>query len=234
MEKFMEHLKSKTLKEEIFKTAVVAKQFTHLPEDFNKVLAGLMMARLHELDESPGTKEGYQKAGNVDAGIFDTSNHDYIKMLENMFNESFKELFNHFHPEDNRDISDCIRNCSRITVMREGDFKRLHTHSGTDAYGIYYVDVGDANEDNGVLELEDPKMLQKLAFTEAPVVKITPQDSMMVVAPSYIRHRVTPYSGHKERIAIVCNLILNNDEDIEDQLQERTQQNDLGLKMKDL
>lgn len=234
MEKFMEHLESKTLKQELFKTAVVIKQFTNLPEDFNRVLSGLMMAKLHELDEAPGTKEGYQKAGNIDAHIFDIEDSDYVKMLQQMFSESFKELFDHFHSEQDADISDCILSCSRITVMREGDFKRLHTHSGTDAYGIYYVDVGEAGSENGVLELEDPKMLQKLTFTEEPIVRVTPQESMMVVAPSYIRHRVTPYSGQRERIAIVCNLILKDDENIEDILSEKTKQNDLGLKMKNL
>lgn len=96
-----------------------------------------------------------------------------------------------------------------INPMKFGDFKSVHSHDVIDAFAIFYVDTGNSI-DSGALRLYDPRWQSKKAFAPGkPYIEIKPQDGLLVAAPHYIWHEVTPYLGSETRISLVCNMTFN-------------------------
>jgi len=96
-----------------------------------------------------------------------------------------------------------------INPMKFGDFKSVHSHDVIDAFAIFYVDTGNS-VDSGKLRLYDPRWQSKKAFAPGkPYKEIKPETGLLVAAPYYVWHEVTPYLGSETRLSLVCNMTFN-------------------------
>jgi uncharacterized protein (TIGR02466 family) len=95
-------------------------------------------------------------------------------------------------------------------IQGDRDFTAIHNHvEGTHFSGVYYVQVG-SGEDNGVLELIDPRTVQPLTGPgkfRRPNREITirPTNGLLVIWPSWMKHLVYPINEARERISISFN-----------------------------
>lgn len=95
-------------------------------------------------------------------------------------------------------------------IQQDRDFTAIHNHAeGSHFSGVYYVEVGD-EEDNGVLELVDPRTIQhltgpgKFALPQREIT-IRPRNGLLVAWPSWMKHLVYPLNIQGERISIAFN-----------------------------
>ena len=135
---------------------------------------------------------------NVDLWVTDN-----MLKIRSFFREGFKELCEAYGETSTFNID----SMNIINPMEFGDFKSCHTHDVIDAFGIYYCN--DSNE-GGKLRLYDPRFLNKKSFTKETYIEIEPKTGLMVIAPYYIWHEVTPYLGQETRYSLVCNMVFDN------------------------
>ena len=128
---------------------------------------------------------------------------DNMRKIKSYFIEGFNELCNYYGETSSYDID----SMNIINPMKFGEFKSCHTHDVIDAFGVYYL-----NESNkgGKLRLYDPRFLNKKSFSRETYIEIEPKTGLMVVAPYYIWHEVTPYLGQETRYSLVCNMVFND------------------------
>jgi uncharacterized protein (TIGR02466 family) len=108
-------------------------------------------------------------------------------------------------------------------INRSGHSNRPHGHPGAFWSGIYWVDDGDADQNDavgGLLEFADPRGI--LPAMNAPQLHcavedcmsagrcqtVTPKSGTMVLFPSWLIHSVTTYCGERPRISIAFNFSL--------------------------
>jgi len=103
-----------------------------------------------------------------------------------------------------------------FTVNKKGHENHMHTHSGTDFSIVFYVkapkNCGDINFyqnpyiNHGCgyfnFEMEAHHALNSMSW------KVTPEESMMVMFPSYLQHSVKENLSDKERISFALNIRL--------------------------
>ena len=108
------------------------------------------------------------------------------------------------------------------TVCRSGTYHAPHSRPDSAWSGVYYVDAGtdcDENPLSGVLEFLDPRA--GAAAVTAPgdpygeLVRIRPEDSLLVVFPSWLFHWVHPYAGRTPRITVSFNAAVDRQCSIE-------------------
>jgi uncharacterized protein (TIGR02466 family) len=105
-------------------------------------------------------------------------------------------------------------------VNERNDYNNLHNHSGGVWSGVYYVDAGDDQDEHplsGVISFRNPTLAPlTLDNTKSPkVVKklfrseysITPQNSQMIIFPSWLEHQVHPYFGSRPRISVSWDVV---------------------------
>lgn len=126
-----------------------------------------------------------------------------MRTIRERFVDGFTSLCIDYGESTNFDID----SMNIINPMKFGDFKSCHTHDVIDAFGVYYLNESD---NGGKLRLYDPRFLNKKSFAREPYIEIKPRTGMMIVAPYYIWHEVTPYLGEETRYSLVCNMVLNN------------------------
>lgn len=135
---------------------------------------------------------------NVDLWVSDN-----MKIIRDRFKDGFDSLCSYYDETADYDID----SMNIINPMVYGDFKSCHTHDVIDAFGIYYVN--ESNE-GGKLRLYDPRFLNKKSFSKETYIEIKPKTGLMVVAPYYIWHEVTPYLGNETRYSLVCNMVFKD------------------------
>ena len=135
---------------------------------------------------------------NVD--LWQTKN---MLTLRSYFMEGFEALCVEHDERSDFDID----SMNIINPMNYGDFKSCHTHDVIDAFGVYYLNESD---EGGRLRLYDPRFLNKKSFSRQTYIEIKPRTGLMVVAPYYIWHEVTPYFGEDTRYSLVCNMVFND------------------------
>ncbi len=90
---------------------------------------------------------------------------------------------------------------------RAGDAQTLHVHPGSVWSGVYYVRVPrDLAEDEGVLELLDPRPAARARGAEAGVHRIVPREGLLVAFPSWLEHQVRPHRSKSDRLCIAFNV----------------------------
>ena len=140
---------------------------------------------------------------NVDLWVGDSM----LKVRE-YFKTAFDLLIKGYDEKPDYDID----SLNIINPMEYGDFKSCHTHDMIDAFAIYYVNEPKDSE-GGKLRLYDPRFLGRKAFAgkTSPYLEIKPRKGMVVAAPYYVWHEVTPYLGSDTRISLVCNMVFKDD-----------------------
>tara|TARA_R110000823_G_scaffold224387_5_gene352414 strand:+ start:2868 stop:3488 length:621 start_codon:yes stop_codon:yes gene_type:complete len=96
----------------------------------------------------------------------------------------------------------------RLPIMKTNDYKGLHSHPGTVAYGIFYLTDVNNDKDGGKLILRDPSFHISPGYRRKMKHEIETKRGRLVIAPSYVWHEVTPYYGTEDRITVVSNLSL--------------------------
>lgn len=98
----------------------------------------------------------------------------------------------------------------QMPIMKHGDMIALHTHPGSLAYGIFYLDDLDNDAEGGVLQLWDPSFHTNPGMRNPQIYEVDTRAKRMVIVPTYIWHNVTQYFGD-ERISVICNLSIHPD-----------------------
>ncbi|MFT5139710.1 MAG: hypothetical protein ACI9CB_001361 [Rhodothermales bacterium] len=100
-------------------------------------------------------------------------------------------------------------------VNRKGTFNANHNHPGCQWSGVYYVQGGDYKSDpiprSGSLQFYDPRgsinMVQQPGNTMfGATLRITPEDGLLLIFPSWLYHSVSPFSSDTTRISIAFNV----------------------------
>lgn len=132
-----------------------------------------------------------------------------LKQLQEMFVDGFFELANSF--EENALTREIISNmvsinAGRLPLMKKGDYKRVHAHKGAIAFAVFYLTDVDNEKHGGQLVLKDPSFPNNYGFHPPEDFVIDTKKNRLIVAPAYVWHEVTPYTGDKDRLTIVVNL----------------------------
>lgn len=99
-------------------------------------------------------------------------------------------------------------------ITRDGGYHDAHAHSMCSWCGIYYVECGDctARPPNGVNRFYDPRPgveayhdFGTAYLTAETGIDIPPQNGLLIVFPSYLRHAAVPYRGERDRVVIAFN-----------------------------
>ncbi|MEO1642594.1 MAG: TIGR02466 family protein [Pseudomonadota bacterium] len=95
-----------------------------------------------------------------------------------------------------------------------------HCHPGAVWAGVYYVDNGGREGPGGELMLQDPRF--PMAYMTVPdlvmrdgageparaTYSVAPKPGVLVMFPGWLGHSVRPHKGHRERVSIALNLML--------------------------
>ena len=126
-------------------------------------------------------------------------------------------------------IGDCIRrtvnqiqmekmgygiqfNESWYHITKTNGMHEPHIHPGCSWCGIYYIQSG--NNDSGYTVFENPIKSTyidhgNLFLNNMNIVRIKPEDGMLVVFPSYLNHYQALYKGVEDRIVVAFNSTIN-------------------------
>ena len=103
----------------------------------------------------------------------------------------------------------------RLPIMKPGEYKLSHSHPGASAFGIFYLTTVDNKKEGGTLLLQDPSFSNNLGFRDKPKQKIETKRGRLVCAPANVWHEVTTYEGTEDRIAVVVNLVIFKESDLD-------------------
>ena len=132
-----------------------------------------------------------------------------LKKLQEIFVDGFFELASSF--EENTLTRDTISkmvsiNTGKLPIMKTGDYKRVHTHTNAIAFAVFYLTDVDNDKHGGQLILKDPSFHNNYGFHPPEDFVIDTKKNRLVVAPAYVWHEVTPYTGDEDRLTVVINL----------------------------
>ena len=164
-------------------------------------LSSQLMAKFENIKAEFGLD--YIDAGDEEANIFSEKTPEQLALKE-IFQNAFDELSESY----GQSLNFSVDSLSRITPMEQYDYKPAHSHSDIDAFGVFYINVGDKNM-GGDLVLHDPRFHNQISFTGSKTKVITPTRGTLIAAPTYVWHEVSRYLGESTRLAIVCNCVVD-------------------------
>ncbi len=197
----------------VFPVNVLIKDFEK-SESFSSELSACVQAIFQsQLIEKGLTRN---EVGDNEFPVFTSENLEkfpILKELRGIFIDGFFELANSF--EENVLTKDIIAkmvstNVGKLPLMQKGDYQRLHTHTSSIAFGIFYLTNVDNDKFGGKLMLKDPSFHANSSFHPPEDYEIETRKNRLVIAPAYVWHEVTPYNGDDDRITIVINLHWDN------------------------
>ena len=183
-----------------FETHIIWKEH-ELSDTWYDNLSSQLMAKFESIKAELGLD--YIDAGDEEANIFSEKTPEQLALKE-LFQNAFEELSEAY----GQSLSFSLESLSRITPMKKYDYKPAHSHSDIDAFGIFYIDVGEKNS-GGDLVLHDPRFHNQISFTGSKTKIITPTRGTLIAAPTYIWHEVSRYLGENTRLAVVCNCVVD-------------------------
>ena len=102
-----------------------------------------------------------------------------------------------------------------INVNGPGDYNNPHCHPGNTWSGVYYIRTGSEVPDrpmSGRIEFIDPRTRcevgPNMGLGHAGIMRVAPEDGMLLIFPSYLEHYVHPYFGPGERITLAFNSLV--------------------------
>lgn len=104
----------------------------------------------------------------------------------------------------------------KLSFMRRGEHKDIHIHTGAAAWGVFYLNDVDHNNDGGNLRLYHPGRFNDLLLNNKnpstlPTYSVKIKKGKIIAAPNYIWHGVDRYVGEEDRMAIVVTILSDYD-----------------------
>ena len=133
---------------------------------------------------------------------------DKFPRIKKLLTDEFKSFISNLGYTKNFKMS-----TSWFTVMNPGDEGHQHLHQNSFYSGIYYYD--DYEEGCGSIQFESPQMqLCKLYVVpnhfdtvNGHSMIITPQKNLLLLFPSYIKHKINRHVGKNPRYSVAFNFI---------------------------
>tara|TARA_R100001443_G_C3308147_1_gene167034 strand:- start:64 stop:711 length:648 start_codon:yes stop_codon:yes gene_type:complete len=131
---------------------------------------------------------------------------DIIFKTKDFIGESLANLISELHAET------CPYDITFIDswyhIGKRNSVHELHSHPNCSWCGVYYIQSGD--EGSGETTFTNPVSSNYLDdgnrwFDWQLETKIPPQDGLLVLFPSYLRHYQSLYIGRKDRIVVAFN-----------------------------
>ena len=149
---------------------------------------------------------------NLIESKFDFFNHDVdiVKSTAYWIGDCLKKTINTIQMET---IDYRINfNESWYHITKTNGMHEPHIHPGCSWCGIYYIQSGD--NDSGYTVFENPIKSTyidygNLFLNNMNIVRIKPEDGMLVVFPSYLNHYQALYKGVEDRIVVAFNSTIN-------------------------
>ena len=149
---------------------------------------------------------------NLIESKFDFFNHDVdiVKSTAYWIGDCLKKTINTIQMET---IDYRINfNESWYHITKTNGMHEPHIHPGCSWCGIYYIQSG--NNDSGYTVFENPIKSTyidhgNLFLNNMNIVRIKPEDGMLVVFPSYLNHYQALYEGVEDRIVVAFNSTIN-------------------------
>ena len=149
---------------------------------------------------------------NLIESKFDFFNHDVdiVKSTAYWIGDCLKKTINTIQMET---IDYRINfNESWYHITKTNGMHEPHIHPGCSWCGIYYIQSG--NNDSGYTVFENPIKSTyidhgNLFLNNMNIVRIKPEDGMLVVFPSYLNHYQALYKGVEDRIVVAFNSTIN-------------------------
>ena len=185
-----------------------------LPDKFTNELSASVQAIFQSLMTEKGLSR--EDIANNEFPVFTEDNFvsfPVLKQLQEIFIDGFYELACSY--EENTLTRDMIvkmvsSNVGKLPLMKKGEYKRLHTHTNSIAFAIFYLTDVDNKRHGGKLILKDPSFHSNYSFHPPEDYGIETRKNRLIVAPAYVWHEVSPYIGDEDRITVVVNLHLDN------------------------
>ena len=133
-----------------------------------------------------------------------------VKDTKQWIDECIKKTINTIQVEDvDYDIT---YNESWYHVTTTNGMHEPHIHPSCSWCGIYYLKSG--NDDSGHTVFENPVKSTyidhgNLFLNNMSIVRIKPEDGMLVIFPSYLSHYQALYKGVEDRIVVAFNSTIN-------------------------
>ena len=149
---------------------------------------------------------------NLIESKFDFFNHDVdiVKSTAYWIGDCLKKTINTIQMET---IDYRINfNESWYHITKTNGMHEPHIHPGCSWCGIYYIQSG--NNDSGYTVFENPIKSTyidhgNLFLNNMNIVRIKPEDGMLVVFPSCLNHYQALYEGVEDRIVVAFNSTIN-------------------------
>lgn len=196
----------------VFPVNVLIKDHT-MPDEFASELSSAVQAVFQSLMIEKGLSR--DDIADEECPVFTKENlaaFPLLKQLQEIFIDGFYELANSY--EENTLTRDMIAkmvssNVGKLPLMKKGDYKRIHGHTNAVAFAVFYLSDVDNKRHGGELILKDPSFHSNYSFHPPEDHAIETKKNRLVVAPAYVWHEVTPYTGDEDRITVVVNLHLD-------------------------
>lgn len=196
---------------DLFPTKVLIKDVDLTEEELNEMEIAVQAIFISHMSES---------GSHIDSGentmpLFTKENMQVfpvLNKLKDIFIDGFVELGaansdKKITEETRKLVEELVDNhAGRLPLMKTGDYKQIHAHPGSTAFGVFYLTDVDNEKNGGYLVLRDPSFHTTPHFSGAKSHKIETRAGRLVIAPTHVWHEVTPYYGKEDRITVVSNL----------------------------
>jgi hypothetical protein len=166
------------------------------------------------------TGKDFERLGDNSIPLFTIENMKNFPVLEElklMFINGFYDLAKSFpNYEKNKELYKIskediehrlLSETGRLPFMKSGDYKSVHDHESTLAFGVFYTHDVDNENDGGQLVLRDPSFNSNRSYSSPNKHFVETKKNRLVIGPGHLWHEVTPYRGRTDRTSIVLNLV---------------------------
>ncbi len=194
--------------QELYATTILVKQLNISEKDLDNIESYLQA--VHALFNASSNESSYFVKDILSRDDAKTSCPELF-VLSDMIKDEIRNLAvanikNHANTEwfQTPSAVTCTINNSTINILEQGRQMELHTHFSDDAFACFYFQ--DIEEEfGGTLKLHDPRWQRSYWFGGSKVFEFQPKRGTVIIAPNFIWHEVTTYTGKDPRLTYVLN-----------------------------
>ena len=187
--------------------------FCYKANTFNNEDQSLVDECIAWRESSDGMKKSNSGGWHSEKTLF-KRNEPNIKNLCNLFVKATNNALLRFCPSFPFDKYN-IHAEGWVNIGSKLSFNYPHNHPDSNFSGIYYVKVPTKRKDSGLLQFLDPRGnvrpyalgVNELHEPFNDNFTIVPEDKMLIIFPSWLKHWVTPNLQEEDRISIACNFV---------------------------